>query len=342
MFSLEKKINTEQRFANLVYKDFQTKRFGLTPCCDVEIEEIKLKKYLCDYQELKDYDDTLLPTEDLDIIVIDCDDLPLEPIPTPPDDTPVIDPVACRSLDFDGVDEFLEYTTVDPLFYDFVDYNKNHSLSFWFQYKAPPSNAPADFQGFYPVFTKLDVFQEKGFVFAINSYPSPQIAYGLFNGNAGVSTYNLAPYSFIDGEWYNVTWTSDGLSSYEIYVNGVVQPNTTYYNNIAATVHTLTTPYQVAAITTTSEKRELYAEFVAHSIRGWDVILTPAEVLTEFNSGVRLPVAVQSGNLKLDIQMYNSVWNPSALSYAVPEVIKGVNFISFDMEQIDLLNICPE
>jgi hypothetical protein len=40
--------------------------------------------------------------------------------------------------------------------------------------------------------------------------------------------------------------------------------------------------------------------------------------------------------------MYNSVWNPSTLNYAVPEVIKGVNFLSFDMEQIDLLNICPE
>ena len=65
MFSLEHKINTEQRFANLVYKDFQTKRFGLTPCCDVEIDEIKLKKYLCDYQEQKAYDDNLLPTEDL-------------------------------------------------------------------------------------------------------------------------------------------------------------------------------------------------------------------------------------------------------------------------------------
>ena len=344
MFSLEHKINTEQRFANLVYKDFQTKRFGLTPCCDVEIDEIKLKKYLCDYQEQKAHDDNLLPTEDLDRTVLDCDDLPVNPIPTPPDDIPVIDPVLCNSLDFDGVSgEWAEYSSASPTFYDFIDYNKNHSLSFWFQYKQPAPSQPGVPQQL-PFFSKYDRTTGVGF-FTVFYPTNNSIIYAL-TGVGGFSNaiVTLAPYNFIVGGWYNITWTSDGLTgaNTNTYINGVLIAQTVFSSPISSTVHTQTTPYQIAGVVSLTDKRQWWGEFIGHSIRGWSTILTPAEVLSEYNLGVRLPTPVQSVNLELDIQMYNSVWNPSTLSFEIPETVKGVVFDTYNMEQVDFLNICPE
>jgi hypothetical protein len=343
MFSLENKINTEQRFANLVYKDFQTKRFGLTPCCDVEIDEIKLKKYLCDYQEQKAHDDNLTPTENLDRTVLDCDDLPVQPIPTPPDDIPVIDPVLCRSLDFDGIDEWAEFTSASPTFYDFIDYNKGHSFSFWFQYKQPAPPQPGVPQEL-PFFSKYS--RPTGIGFRTGFIPSNNYLYYGLTGTGGFtnSLFTFTPYNFIVGGWYNITWTSDGLDAFttKTYINGVLIASFVYQNSLSSTIHTLSTPYQIAAIEDPLDKRQWWGEFIGHSIRGWSTILTPAEVLAEYNLGVRLPTPVQAASLELDIQMYNSTWNSLTSNYEIPESVKSVIFETNNMEQVDLLNICPE
>lgn len=76
MSSILKKIEVEQKFAQAVYKDFKAKRFGLTPCCNYDLEKIKIKKELCDFQDLQKVDDDLIPTVfDIAVIPIDCDAL---------------------------------------------------------------------------------------------------------------------------------------------------------------------------------------------------------------------------------------------------------------------------
>jgi len=45
------KINSE--FANAAYKDFTSVRFGLTPCCHYDFQSITIKKYACQWEELK-------------------------------------------------------------------------------------------------------------------------------------------------------------------------------------------------------------------------------------------------------------------------------------------------
>jgi len=337
MFNLEKKINTEQRFANLVYKDFQTKRFGLTACCDVEIDEIKLKKYLCDYQEQKEYDETLLPTEDLDRTVLDCDDLPVKPDPTPPDNTPVIEPAICHSLHFDGVDESLKYDVPgNHLVYDFMDYNKDHSLSFWFRYVNPAPNKSPN-----PIYTKYDVGNQVGVIFSLlPTAGTPYIYYSL-SGGAGNMLAATSTYGFIHNNWYNITFTTDGATVVDMYVNGQPVTTTIFWNSLSASAQSLATPHEIAAVTTNASGREEWGEFIMHSLRGWDVILTPAEVDLEYNFGVRLVTPVQNSNLELDIQMYNSVWNSVSSEFEVPGAVKGITFDSISMEQVDLLNICP-
>ena len=50
---LIKKINTEQKFSDLVFKHFRSERFGMTYCCPIDLEKIIRTKELCDWQELK-------------------------------------------------------------------------------------------------------------------------------------------------------------------------------------------------------------------------------------------------------------------------------------------------
>ena len=49
-----KKINVEQEFADLNFKEMRSKRFGLTSCCPLDkLEKISTKKEICDWDEEK-------------------------------------------------------------------------------------------------------------------------------------------------------------------------------------------------------------------------------------------------------------------------------------------------
>lgn len=49
-----KKINVEQEFADLNFKDMRSKRYGLTSCCPLDkIEKIAIKKEVCDWDDEK-------------------------------------------------------------------------------------------------------------------------------------------------------------------------------------------------------------------------------------------------------------------------------------------------
>ena len=52
--NLIKRIEVEQKFADYIYKEFRTKRYGLAPCCPLDqMDKYKIKKELCDWQDLK-------------------------------------------------------------------------------------------------------------------------------------------------------------------------------------------------------------------------------------------------------------------------------------------------
>ena len=64
-------IKLKTQFANASYQDFKSKRFGLTPCCYSDLQSIKIKNDLCNWQNLKD--ETLTPSTGLTIEIINCD-----------------------------------------------------------------------------------------------------------------------------------------------------------------------------------------------------------------------------------------------------------------------------
>lgn len=51
--ALIKKIETEKKFATAVYKNFMSLRYGMDPCCLIDMESAAIKKELCDWYELE-------------------------------------------------------------------------------------------------------------------------------------------------------------------------------------------------------------------------------------------------------------------------------------------------
>lgn len=66
-----KKIQVETKFADVMWRDVRSKRFGISSCCLTNDKSIIRKKYLCDWQDLEN--EELTPTEGLSPQIIDCD-----------------------------------------------------------------------------------------------------------------------------------------------------------------------------------------------------------------------------------------------------------------------------
>ena len=50
---LIKQIKTEQKFADVAHKSFRESRYGITSCCPFDLDNIAIKKYLCNWELLK-------------------------------------------------------------------------------------------------------------------------------------------------------------------------------------------------------------------------------------------------------------------------------------------------
>jgi hypothetical protein len=317
MFNLEKKIDTEQKFANLVYKDFQTKRFG----------------YLCDYQEQKEHDDALEPTPDLDITVVDCDAVVPVPDPTPPDDTPFPPPVElCRSIYLNGIDQriFLDGAG-DP--YTNFNYNQTHSHSIWIKLPVPfvtQRGYRRDYV-FYSrhTLTGTNAFGT-GMVFGYVQNVDPFgnvtgfLVYGLYDNDPNNTLEKAVIVSLPTNTWLNLTVTSDGLTAAgtRFYTNGVEQ------TNVGGTRETLSSlitynadaDYEIGSIThRIAEVGAIYSEFLVHSLRSWDAILTPAEALVEYNNGFKTVPPVNNANCVTNVECNTSLWNLTNTEFDIDE-----------------------
>lgn len=67
---LNEKIQIETEFANAAYKNFVAKRFGMTPCCLADLQDITIKRDACNWEELQNKE--LVRTEGLISQEINC------------------------------------------------------------------------------------------------------------------------------------------------------------------------------------------------------------------------------------------------------------------------------
>jgi len=358
MSSIVKKIEVEQKFAQAVYKDFKAKRFGLTPCCYYDLEKIKIKKYLCDYQEQKVLDDALLPTEDLDIINVDCDDLPVQPIPTPPDDIPIVEPTeACRSIYINGLDQRVFLDGIGGNVYsDLFNYQESQTHSTWIKFPPVPPAGSRDetFILFSRYYLGDDSFTDPDYGLGIVYFRSIDMlgnvsGYLLFvlsnQPNANQFHYKEINYAITTTDWFNITLTTDAddPNNTKFYVNGVeITSVVTSFSSLVSSIGYNNEDYEIGSITNTGPERpDIYTEFTVHSHRVWNTILSPAEIVSEFNLGFKRLVPVLDGNCVIDIQCSASVWNGS--EYVVPENKLPTSWFTENAVQPDtLVNDCPQ
>jgi len=230
----------------------------------------------------------------------------------------------CKSLSFDGVNEFLDCT--NNAAFDFNGANA-FSIESW---------------------VKFDDLTGGRFIVSKWTRPTPTDvrAYYLSTlGNNlrflfGSSNMNLiivnSTQALTTSVWYHIVLTYDGSSDangVKFYIDNTITPKTIQRNNLSG-VTTNNEPLQIGGQDT------FFSAAQIAKTRVWNLELTPAEVSTMWNGGTIQTSPVQSANLVLDTDINGATFSGQ---FNVPD-LTGITggYTSVNMETDDLKNECPE
>ena len=244
-----------------------------------------------------------------------------------PEDCPVptIAPpvVECRSLVFDGVNEYLDCTNNAAF-----DFNPSNAFSI-------------------ESWVKFDNLSGGRFIVSKWARPTPMDvrAYYLsplgnnFRFLFGSSNQDLiianTTQPLSTGVWYHIVLTYDGSSDANgvtFYVDGSVSPSTIQSNNLTG-VTTNTEPLQIGGQDT------FYSAAKIAKTRIWNVELSTSDVNTQWNGGVIQNTPVQLGNLILDTDIANGSFGTQ---WTIPDLTGTTGgYTSVNMEDSDRVDECP-
>jgi hypothetical protein len=231
--------------------------------------------------------------------------------------------VVCKSLSFDGVNEYIDCTNNSA--FSFNEGNA-FSLETWVKFD--------NLTGFRFVISKwlratpTDI---RGYYFATNGN---KLIFSFFSSNSTlIQAENTNILSI--GQWYHLVCTYDGSSDangIKLYINNV--ENSTILVNSLSGVSTNNIPLQIGGQDT------FYTAGQIAKARVWNVELTASDVNTQYNGGTIQTSPVESGNLVVDTDINNAVFGTQ---FNIPD-LTGITggYTSVNMEDGDLLNECPE
>ena len=231
--------------------------------------------------------------------------------------------VVCKSLSFDGVNEYIDCTNNAAF-----DFGIGNAFSF-------------------ETWIKFDSLSGAGFIVSKWTRPTPtdiraytfgtngtKLRYSFFSSNTSAiileSTINL-----MTGVWYHLVSTYDGsggASGVKLYINNV--ENSTIIRDDLFGVTTNTEPLQIGGQDT------FFTAGQIAKARVWNVELTASDVNAQYNGGTIQTSPVQSGNLVVDTDINNAVFGTQ---FNIPD-LTGITggYTSVNMEDGDLLTECPE
>jgi hypothetical protein len=211
-------------------------------------------------------------------------------------------------------------------------HNKTHSDSIWVKLAVPfiPQRFYTRIYTFYSRYTLTGTGEGIGMVYAyIQNVDNVgnitgELLYGLYNEVTNESLVKQVEVALPTNTWLNLTVTSDGLTAAgtRFYSNGVEQ------TIVSSTIETLTgsitfnpdADYEIGSIThRTGEVGLLYSEFLVHSLRSWDTILTPAQAITEYNNGFKTVPPVSNANCVTNVECNTSLWNVTNTEFDIDE-----------------------
>ena len=237
---------------------------------------------------------------------------------------PVLPSITCFSMDLDGVNEYIQ-APINTAF----DLVRTDSMSFecWVKFDS--------FKLIDHLIAKYQI--GKGIVFAVFNN---KLRFDLQNNS---STNRITKYStgavITTGVWYHFAVTYDGsenASGVKMFKNGVQLSD-------GLTVDTLTG----SIINTESVKIGAFASagFYSNALfnfaRWWKTELTPAEILTQYNSGAPLTNAVRFSDLILECNSGNgATWNGSEFDILDATGITA-GYTTVNAEEADKIEDCP-
>ena len=235
-----------------------------------------------------------------------------------PLDCPNSGPVTCKSLNLDGVNEYIDCTNNAAFNQDF---NTAFSVSTWVKFDTISLNM-ALVSKFNPTPKgwQLRVNNSKIGLFLKHATSAPNQI--LSNGTTIITT----------GQWYHLAATYDGsntLQGMKLYVNGISEVVTGVPNSVTGTFQN-TEPLLLGQITNGN----------LASARMWKTELSAAEILEEYNSGEIKNLPVRANNLILNTNINCATWNGAA--FEIPDLTgTTAGYISVNSEEEDLKTDCP-
>ena len=237
---------------------------------------------------------------------------------------PVLPSISCFSMNLDGVIQYIQ-APINTAF----NLQRTDSMSFecWIKF---------DNVGVFNYMVSKYI-SSKGILFSVSN--SNEIRLDLHNNGGLVGIIVQTTGALITtGIWYHLAVTYNGssdASGIQFYKNGVLQTKAApLANNLTNTILT-TANVQIGRI------GSFYVNGLFNMVRWWNTELTPAEILTQYNSGVPVINAVQSANLILQSDSGNgATWNGSEFDIADLTGITA-GYTTVNAEETDKIEDCP-
>jgi len=234
--------------------------------------------------------------------------------------------LACKSLDFDGVNERLISGT-EAAFN--IEWSTPFSIEMWVK-----------------VDTEIPSFQT---IFNTRGSNGIQIRRQKTNGrlffelwgSSGTETRIYANINLSLNEWHHLVFTSDGTgqqSGMEIYIDSNLQPKVTLGGNDINTG----TMQNAATSLKVMNYGSQYTDGAVRGFRMWtNRVLNSTDVNTLWNGGIYNASPLYISDLIANYDMSTAKWNTVEFDIA-DEFGSTAGLTSVNMEETDLINDCPE
>lgn len=234
--------------------------------------------------------------------------------------------VECKSLDFDGVNERL-ISAAEPSLN--IEWSVPFSLEMWVKLDSALTS-----------YTTLATTRT-GNGFLVRRQASTGRIYFELWGSTGTETRVYSNGAFPLGSWVHLALTSDGSglqSGLEIYINDVLQSKGNLGANNISTGTMTNASTTLKLMNYTSQ----YADGKLRNFRMWqNRVLSAGNVNALYHGGKYRPTEPHASDLTLKLDFAAAVWNGSAFDIA-DETATTAGVTSENMEEIDLINDCPE
>jgi len=244
---------------------------------------------------------------------------------------PIIQPLPCYSLDFDGVNEYVNCTDNNAFSFGGGGSDSPFSMSVWLKMDNATNCR---------MMSKFISAGGREYWFGTTSDNTVLFAlYNSFSDFRFVYIKSTLPLSA--NAWYNVTVTYDGrggltaFDGQEIYVNGQLQSKTTFINGNYSAMSNKSAPLEIGAITSLGD----YANAKFAGARMWNVELSASEALAYYNE-TNSTTSIQASAIVVDADFNASVFNGSEFNIPDPTGITS-GYTSVNMEIEDKLEDCP-